>query len=176
MNSAQIDTLLRNDPCSRFTFAGVFPRDHLSKLVKARTLPAAYVVNTDPATKPGEHWVAFYFPVGGKAEYFDSYGDVNVHEAFVKFGMKYGHHQGVMKMNRHALQGTYSTVCGQYCIFFVLLRCRGYSFEQIVRMFDKDNVNWNDSMVARFVNKHCGENLPVTDYQFLLQYCLSKTR
>ena len=32
------------------------------------------VANTDPSSKPGTHWVAFYFPSKGKGEFFDSYG------------------------------------------------------------------------------------------------------
>lgn len=180
MNSAHIDTILRNDPCSQFTYAGVFPKDYLEKLIKARSLPAAYVVNTDPSTKPGEHWVAFYFPPftgtgsGMKAEYFDSYGEPMRKPEFTAFAKKYGHPE--TKVNRIALQGSYSTVCGQYAILFILLRCRGYAFDEIVAMFTTDNQNWNDSMVAKFVNRHCGENIPVIDFKFLLQQCMSRLK
>jgi len=38
------------------------------------TYPSAYVINSDPSSKPGEHWIAVYFDKNIKAEYFDSYG------------------------------------------------------------------------------------------------------
>ena len=36
--------------------------------------PGSYVVNTDPSTAPGGHWVAMFFNNPRSAEFFDSYG------------------------------------------------------------------------------------------------------
>ena len=41
--------------------------------------PAGLIVNTDPFTRPGEHWVCFYFPQTGPAEFFDSLGHTPEH-------------------------------------------------------------------------------------------------
>ena len=35
---------------------------------------SAYVINSDPSSEPGEHWIAVYFHKRGRGEYFDSYG------------------------------------------------------------------------------------------------------
>ena len=35
--------------------------------------PGSYVVNTDPSTTPGEHWVVMFFNNQRSAEFFDSY-------------------------------------------------------------------------------------------------------
>ena len=35
---------------------GVFPRDRIKTLMT----PSAYVINTDPHNKKGEHWIAVY--------------------------------------------------------------------------------------------------------------------
>lgn len=97
MNSAEIDYALRHDQCTQESFAGVFPSDVLKTVVKHRTLPTCYVVNTDPASKPGEHWVAFYFPacLTDKVEYFDSFGQPPK-PAFLQFAKKYGHSSTVV--------------------------------------------------------------------------------
>jgi hypothetical protein len=36
--------------------------------------PAGFIVNTDLSSGPGKHWVCFYFPKKGPAEFFDSLG------------------------------------------------------------------------------------------------------
>ena len=52
--------------------------------------------------------------------------------------------------NRKTLQGLYSAVNGQYCIYFVLLRCRGVSLRSITSHFSS-NLSENDRRIARFI-------------------------
>ena len=72
MNTKQIHEALANDPAVGPHFLGVFACDKVP--VQIKKFPAALVVNTDPSSASGEHWVAFYFDHKGNAEYFDSYG------------------------------------------------------------------------------------------------------
>ena len=73
MDGGQVANILLRDPFVQPIFQGVFSSDHLPQLpVKHR--PAAFVVNTDPSRRPGEHWIALYLPTRGPVEYFDSYG------------------------------------------------------------------------------------------------------
>ena len=53
-------------------FVGVFPSDQLPEPTKQK--PFGMVVNLDPSTKPGSHWVAIYVSEFNVSEYFDSYG------------------------------------------------------------------------------------------------------
>ena len=64
---------------------GVFPSDGLPTYRFKR--PRFLIANTDPHHKPGRHWVAFYFPKKGPAEFFDSAGQPpsKVHRNFIKF-------------------------------------------------------------------------------------------
>ena len=55
MNTRQIDETLRRVCGDKFV--GVFARDQLPVV---RRRPALMVVNTDPSTKPCEHWTAIY--------------------------------------------------------------------------------------------------------------------
>nr|CAD7578487.1 unnamed protein product [Timema californicum] len=50
--------------------SGVFPADQLPARI-AR--PAALVINIDPNTKPGTHWVPIFIDKNGVGEYFDSH-------------------------------------------------------------------------------------------------------
>ena len=70
MNTLQIERLLKKDLKSKTIFKKVCALDQLEK----PTFPSAYVINSDPSSKPEEHWVAVYFDKRGRGEYFDSYG------------------------------------------------------------------------------------------------------
>ena len=66
MDTLQIE---RNDSYAEKLFKGVYPKDQLPTV----EYPGSYVVNTDPSTAPGEHWVAMFFNNPRSAEFFDSY-------------------------------------------------------------------------------------------------------
>ena len=70
MNSLQIERLLKNDSETKSVFKKVCALDQLEK----PTFPSAYVINSDPSTEPGKHWIAVYCDKHGQGEYFDSYG------------------------------------------------------------------------------------------------------
>ena len=55
--------------------------------------------------------------------------------------------------NERKLQSDWSDVCGQYCVFYLSHRARGYSMNKIVQLFN-DNTMLNDAKVSRFVNTH----------------------
>ena len=166
MNSAQIDYILRHDPCTAHMWRGVFPRDLLKQ--QSTILPAGYIANTAPSGHSGEHWVAFFFPADGdSAEFFDSYA-FNVAPDFKKFLKAYGHKNWIGLDRR--IQGGLTTVCGQHCIFFLTLRARGWTMKEIMKQFE-EVTNWNDSLVAAFVNKHHGTDTKVIDYDFVVQSC-----
>ena len=177
MHSAQIDCSLRHHPITRHSFAGVYARDHLLQTIKARHLPAAYVMNTDPSDKPGQHWVAVYFPPlpdSRRPDYFDSYG-LTVPADVRQFLKRHGHDSHRVRQNAGvSIQGPLTTVCGQYCIYFLAMRCNGRNFDEIMTDFDPNNLTWNDSMVAQWVNRTFKYDLPTADYRFLIQSCLPK--
>ena len=72
MDTREISDILKRDRFTKHHFRGVFACDQLPKQYMPR--PSALVINTDPADKPGQHWVAIYITRDGVGEYFDSYG------------------------------------------------------------------------------------------------------
>ena len=70
------DTVLRvftlDDPQLRRVFQGMYPADQLPQS-SPTTVRAAYIVNTDPAGEPGQHWLGLWTEQN-KCEIFDSYG------------------------------------------------------------------------------------------------------
>ena len=63
---------MKKDCVIRQQYGDVCAADQLPMTIRYR--PRIYIVNTDPRSKPGQHWTAFYFPRRGPAEFFDSLG------------------------------------------------------------------------------------------------------
>ena len=50
---------------------------HIVKLhwkLEKPAFPFSYIINSEPNSEPGEHWIAVYFDKHGLGKYFDSYG------------------------------------------------------------------------------------------------------
>ena len=54
--------------------------------------------------------------------------------------------------NKIQLQSAFSTVCRQYCIYFLYHRCRKSSMSSIVNSFVNDKLR-NDQLVYNFVRR-----------------------
>lgn len=147
MDSKTVEKTLLLDPVTRKVFTGVFASDLLPKHLSY--LPAALVCNTDPSDEPGEHWVAIYVDGNGHGEYFDSYGLPPLQNSIIKFLNECAVN---WTYNSKRLQGLFSSVCGYYCIYYLLYRCRGYSLNSIVNDFDVDYL-YNDLSVKMFVRQ-----------------------
>jgi len=63
MNTNQIQKLLKNDLYAQNVFKKACTRDQLQHV----TYPSAYIINTHPSSKPGEHWIAVHFDKNGEA-------------------------------------------------------------------------------------------------------------
>ncbi len=137
---------------------GVFPAD---KLKHGR--PGCMIINEDDSGKPGSHWVAVFILTENKCEYFDTYGRGRATPRIEKFLAKFDVLQGSRQV-----QSTFSTACGQHCIYYLYNRCRGIPFTAILDSYS-DNQQQNDEMVTDFVNTHFGLMEPTTDPDFLLR-------
>ena len=136
MDNIHIERVLKHQP----NFQGVFSSDTLP------TTPRLLVCNTDPARKPGEHWIAISVDKNGRGEYFDSFGrPPNKHfERYMNSNCKR------WSFNKRQLQSRISAFCGYYCCTYIALKNRGYDMTKIVGMFINDT-GYNDWLVHRIV-------------------------
>lgn len=108
-------------------------QDALRIITTARTNrdAVAFIVNTDKASRPGEHWVAFLLLRDGRLEFFDSYGlqlsDYHNIASHMVPAMP-----AVTKHNSVCLQSLDTSSCGQYCILYIYARARGATFTSFV--------------------------------------------
>lgn len=140
MNTKQLEQYMLSDPYIKQYYGGVLAVDQLPIIVNK---PEIYIVNTDPISKPGTHWVTLF--VDTICEHFDSAG-LPPREDFMTFltlnGPSYIY-------NSNRVQHFKTNSCGLYCLFYSYFRCRGYSFKKILEMF-KDNLILNEMIVKIF--------------------------
>lgn len=127
------------------------------------------IVNTDPSNKPGKHWLALYVDQNRNAEFFDSYGFGLEHYSFVK-DFLIRNEVSLSKCNTRQLQGSLSSTCGQFCLYFLFWRCRDLPFEKIMSSFAQ-STDTNDIFVTSFVNTVTGENTNAYDVDYILSQC-----
>lgn len=147
MNTLQLNKAMSSNKKTKKQFKGTFAADILPKKVRR---PAMIIANTDESTKPGQHWIAFYFPVKGKIEYFDSIGQLPVSLHHLKFLKKHGKD---FVYNAKRLQGHFSSVCGNYCAMFLLHRATKKSFKSFIKQFS-DNLEENDEKIMKMYNSN----------------------
>ena len=113
------------------------------------TLPASYVINTDTKEGPGDHWVAFYISKGNHCDYFDSAGAMPI----PPIARWLDERVKTVRYNDQWLQSPTSSVCGQYCIYFLRERARNRTIDDILTDFREYQFKYNDRRVARAVSR-----------------------
>jgi hypothetical protein len=163
MDSGTLSKLLATNKVTAASFIGVFPSDKVALLERGKRLPESYIANCSPSGHGGTHWVAFYQEEQKMLEVFDSYGKplglYNKDLLASTDGL-------TIIQQSQQLQQIGSTVCGQYCMFFILKRAMGMSYKHLIHLFT-DDIETNDKMVCQFVNSYFDIKTPVYDNKFL---------
>ena len=144
MDTSTLETALLSDPYTRRQFGAVCAADELPGTVDKR--PSIYIVNTDYAADPGQHWICMY--VGRmNSDFYDPLAHPPQME-FRNF-LTRNSYSGYL-MNTKKLQAFDSDTCGHHCLYFAFFRSRGIPMEYIVQSFTSDYA-FNDWMVRQFV-------------------------
>ena len=152
MNTHQLQCVINCENNLKKNTYGVFASDEISDIcLKPKT---GLIANTDVKRLTGKHWVAFYLSENNILEVFDSFGSSidQLSIYFKHFLRKYSK----IEVSQKRLQSEDTAVCGQYCLFFLLLRVNGYSMREVLDMFS-NNYHSNDQFVYDIINEyfHC---------------------
>ena len=117
---------------------GVFPADHLPYVRRIRdalagSVNCCFVANTDPANRPGKHWVLFIATMITRnriqLEYFDSYGlPMPMYADLYAACIRNGYLKLVSEVSTVYLQDSNSSVCGYWCLLVAHFRAIGRTF------------------------------------------------
>lgn len=132
MNTKQLYQALMSNKLTKKVFDGVFSRDTLEDII---IQPKLIICNTDPSTKPGEHWLLFWFD-GNEVDFFDSLGKTLdfYGKEFVDFVKRYSNK---MTFSRVRTQPKDSDYCGHYCLFYSLCKVLKYQPKEIIKCLSK---------------------------------------
>lgn len=125
-------------PYKRSGFLGVIASDEIEEMIKPSMgfNRFGFVMNIDPASKPGSHWVAVFVDLKDERalEYYDSFAEdppkgfaeqmkrlIDAHDP--PFYLKY-------KVNRIKQQAENSTLCGFHAMRFLIDRFHGKPFKE----------------------------------------------
>ena len=148
MDSITIQKLLEFET----NFVGVFARDTIPQSIP---LNSGMIANTDPITRKGEHWIAFYKDQDGHCEYFDPYGLPPLHDEFEEF-LSRNSTIGI-SWNRQQLQCIECITCGYYCVEYIKYRCNGYYLKDLLHSFT-NNPYINDIIVQNRITNNFNKN------------------
>lgn len=145
LTNIEIMNYIKKDAYGVKNFIGVYPRDKLPIIFE---YPCALVINSDPSSKPGEHWLALHFNKEKSCEFFDSYGNQPEYYGLEHYISRYSNS---CEYNETRLQDWGSSSCGYYCIFFILFKNRSFSLKEIVSLFSKHDFNSNYFLVEHII-------------------------
>ena len=136
LNTWQLKHALSTNNLTREYFNGVYPSDYLKTLSKK---PDLIIVNTDPSSKPGDHWLLFFNGGKGILEMFDSLGrDPGYYNSDINsFIARYS---DSVEFINHRLQPKDSALCGLYCLYYAHFRCKGKSMNATLASMDSPDL------------------------------------
>lgn len=150
MNEVELMRILLGNDVTAPYFCGVISHDQLN----TQPVPdeGYYICNSDDSNGPGKHWLAVCWSSQKKqpAELFDSLAhlpkeyDKNFTDFLISNGPDYS-------FSLKRVQSESSIKCGEFCVFFVYHRCKGFTFEEILAMFCDTNLEQNDVIVEQFM-------------------------
>ena len=133
MNGENIDRALRQVCGTRFK--GVFALDELETIFPISG-NGFYVFNNQTSDKPGEHWLAISSS-RLSVTFFDSYALPPSAYDGLESILRRGSRGKVFTRVRPRLQGLLSTVCGDYCVLFLILLSRQWTVQRFVNRMVK---------------------------------------
>lgn len=134
-----------HDPPLRRYFQGVFAADQLPMNAQKSRAPQAYIVNTDPISEPGQHWLGVWTR-DNVCEVFDSYG-LPLHYYNDPTLQEWLRQWKYLVSTDQSLQALDSQTCGHYALAYLKAKARGASLTDFMARWGPDLVS-NDVRVA----------------------------
>jgi hypothetical protein len=135
MDELLVEKILKKDVATKKIFLDAYARNELPV---RPPYPSCFIINTDPRSKPGEHWLAVYYNRNGYVDFFDSYGHS---PAFFNLENYLNKTSTGWSFNKRRIQGD-SELCGLYAILFLIFRARDKSdffFKQFSNNYEKND-------------------------------------
>lgn len=149
MFTDDLEHIIAHDDVMSKVVLGVYAADMLP--ISNSVKNVGLIANIDESSSPGQHWIVLFIPHRGMPEFFDPLGYKpsfylpHFENFLVNRGPRY-------KYNTQKIQSDDSSNCGLFCIYFLYLRSRDVTFQNILNTFSIHN-NENDNKIITFLRK-----------------------
>ena len=153
MKSSDITRICSLHLHTRPKFGGCVGADGLP--LKIAFYPVFFICNSENWSEEGFHWLLIMIKSDkDKPQFFDSVGKSPGHyskdiEDFLIANSKGGYIVNDVRVQQHNTNS-----CASYCLTVADFFCQGYTLEQIMPLFDKENLTKNEILVNTYVNSH----------------------
>ena len=158
MNTLELEGFLRRMLPPR-VYTGVFAENELP--YKELTYPAAIIVNTQPSSQRGDHWVSVYLAKNEPAQFFDTRGQPP--EPPVRRFIRIVSPRGLV-YNERQVQSRYTDLCGAFCLDYLYHRhySPNVSYQRLITELYPYKDRWrNDVTVHKRFERLFGVRLNV---------------
>ena len=138
-------------------FRGVFMKNNLPHTPHTKECG---IVNFNTTKQPGSHWCAYY--KDGKLRiYFDSYGQITLHEIQQYLKTPSEKDKQVIQRNTDIIQPPGTNICGHLCLFVLKSFCLGLTFRDTLDLLTKEGagIKWTNPL-ADELHKPVRHNFP----------------
>lgn len=142
MNTEELLCSIKQDYMMQKYVTGVYASNELPQI---KHFPNGFIVNTEPNSRSGKHWIAMFFTHERKGLYFDSSGNPPTKQ-FRDFMHK---HSAQVIYNNEQVQADTTNTCGLFSLYFLAHASRGKLMYEIMNNFEK-NLLFNEQMVYNF--------------------------
>ena len=152
LTTSQLNQLAFHHPTLAPMFGGTVPCDGLPSDPDMGR-PTGYVVNTDPAGQPGQHWLGVWTD-GNACEVFDSfaldldtYGTTDPLIHWLRRRFKY------VTKNGQSVQSLHNQSCGGHALMFLVAKSQGQSMTSFLQTWSRHDYVANDHRVGQWVKE-----------------------
>ena len=142
LSVGEIQSYLTNSP----SYMGAIEMSSFNQLVVKANL-YSFIVHC-------KHHFFVIYSSNNMFEIFDSLGFLTIKKCVSPQFLQFLNNQLGLKTLKASqiLQPSSSYLCGIYCLFYIIMRDKGLSFEEILRLFS-NNRKHNDKFMTHFYNK-----------------------
>lgn len=164
MNTSELLNVLMSHPVTKRHLGGIVASDQLPERNSSTDNDKYYIINLDPSTEPGSHWVACFLFKDKDDLYFDSYGFPPFVPHIIRFLSSSN-----FSFNTTPVQDPLSTSCGQWCLLFVWWTLCGWGMDSFIKHYDRKFGLHNEARLEMFLKTVFDFDKTMFDGEFFLK-------
>ena len=136
LTTSQLNQLARHHPTLAPSFYATVPCDGLPPNPDT-SRPQAYIVNTDPAGQPGQHWLGVWTEEN-TCEVFDSFAlDLQTYGTTAPLQTWLRRHFKYVTKNGQSVQSLHNQSCGGHALMFLVAKSQGQSLSSFLQTWSR---------------------------------------